>query len=103
MQNLIFIEKTNLNMGLFIILSFLELLSSIPIWLMLFDGHKQNNLKKGVFYVIGFFVFLIGGIFLINTFGICLAMFTPLLFFKVFMIKWLITSPKNKRVNTTYQ
>lgn len=62
-----------------LILGLLLLAGSTTIFIYIYDGYKQNNLKKGILYVLAFFgLFAIFKI-LLDYFGIWLAMASPLL------------------------
>lgn len=78
-------------MGLAILILIFLGFSSFPLILYLWDGKKEKNIKKGVYYIIGFFVFIIVGIIALNHLGIWLAMATPFIFLIIMLIKWLIS------------
>jgi len=71
-------DSTQTGLDVFIV-SILSI-SSIPIWLLIYDGYKQNNMKKGIFHVILFIVLFLLLSVLINKFGIWLAVSIPPLF-----------------------
>jgi small neutral amino acid transporter SnatA (MarC family) len=78
------------QLGFFALFSILQLLSSIPIWLLIYDGRKQKNIKKSILYLVGFFGFIIIGNIALNTFGIWLAMAVPFLLVLFLVVSHLI-------------
>jgi hypothetical protein len=42
------------QLGFFALFSILQLLSSIPIWLLIYDGRKQKNIKKRINILLDF-------------------------------------------------
>lgn len=78
-----------MNIGLTIFLSTFIVLSMIPIALFVIDGYKKGNVKKGIYYVLGFFVFIALSIVLINAFRLWFAFVIPLLFLIFIVVKWL--------------
>jgi hypothetical protein len=67
----------------------LGLLGTLTVFIYIYDGYRQNNIKKGVYYVLGFFVFITLSIVLINTFRLWFAFVIPMLFLIFIVVKWL--------------
>ena len=62
-----------------VILGIIILMGSLTVFLYLYDGYKQKNIKKGVFYVFGFFIFSSILYLAISYLGIWFAIATPFL------------------------
>jgi len=56
-------------------------LVSIPLWLHIYDGYKQNDIKRGIVHIISFFILIVIFKILIKKYGIWLAISIPPLFF----------------------
>ncbi|MCB9195338.1 MAG: hypothetical protein H6598_03855 [Flavobacteriales bacterium] len=58
-------------------MSLLALISMIPLLLLIYDGYKSGNTKKGIFQILIFLVVVGTGSILVKNYGLMFAIFIP--------------------------
>jgi len=77
--------------------SFLLLLSTLPLFVLLLDGYYQKKLKKSILLIILFVATLVASFILLQTLGLSFALGVPAILFVILAISVTIKEPSNRQ------